>query len=315
MKKNILVIGGSYFIGRIFVTALAKKGDYSIHIMNRGRNPLRLPGVEEYVCDRRDITRIKKVIPPLDYHAVVDLCADFPYEIENVIENLPGTIGQYIYVSTCTVFKPSLDLPKFEDSPKHSSPLPGPMGEYGFNKGLLELETQNSCEKHKIPFTILRPAFVYGPFNYAPRESFFFELILSDKTVPVPKDSLALFQFVYVKDIARILYACIGNSKVYNNAFNLAAEELISYDKLVEVFQQVSGKHIKLERLSIDAIYRDNIPLPFPLDQHEIYSGSRLAETIHFKYTPLMEGMKETFDFYLRHCYNAGDSGEKAKHH
>ncbi len=84
MKKNILIIGGSYFIGRIFVMGLSKKGDYSIHLLNRGRNPLNLPGVEEHVCDRKDITKMKKVIPPLDYYAVLDFCADFPREIANL---------------------------------------------------------------------------------------------------------------------------------------------------------------------------------------------------------------------------------------
>jgi len=303
MKKNILIIGGSYFIGRIFVMGLSKKSDYSIHLMNRGRNPLRIPGVEEYVCDRTDITGMKTVIPPLDYQAVIDFCADFPQEINNLIENLPGTIGQYIYISTCTVFKPSLDYPKFEDSPKPSSALPGPMGEYGYNKWLLELETQNVCQKYNIPFTILRPAFVYGPFNYAPRESFFFDLILSNNTIPIPQDSIALFQFIYVKDIAKILFACLSNEKVFNNTYNLAAEELISYDKLIEVLKQVCGRQIDTKRVSIHTINKDNIALPFPLDQHEIYSGSLITDTLGFKYTPFIEGIKETFDFYKKFTF------------
>jgi 2'-hydroxyisoflavone reductase len=300
MKKNILIIGGSYFIGRIFVMGLSKKDDYALHLVNRGRNPLRIPGVAEYVCDRRDLKEMKKVIPPLDYYAVVDFCADFPQEINNLIDNLSGTIEQYIYISTCAVYKSSLDFPKFEDSPKPSSAPPGPMGEYAYNKWLLELETQKVCQKNNIPYTILRPAFVYGPFNYAPRESFFFDLILKNKTIPVPQDSLALFQFIYVKDIAKILFACLGNEKVFKNTYNLSAEELISYDKLIEVFEQVSGNSIKIKRLSIDTINRDNVPLPFPMDQHEIYSGSLIAGTLNFKFTPFMEGMKETFEFYKK---------------
>ncbi|KGP76377.1 hypothetical protein JT05_05065 [Desulfosporosinus sp. Tol-M] len=303
MKKNILIIGGSYFIGRIFVMGLSKKNDYALHLVNRGRNPLKIPGVTEHICDRRDLKEMKKVIPPLDYYAVIDFCADFPQEINNLIENVSGTIEQYIYISTCAVYKPSLDFPKFEDSPKPSGALPGPMGEYAYNKWLLELETQNVCQKHNIPYTILRPAFVYGPFNYAPRESFFFDLLLMNKTIPVPQDSLALFQFIYVKDIARILFACLGNERVFKNTYNLAAEELISYDKLIEVFEQVSGNSIQTKRLSIDTINRDNIALPFPMDQHEIFSGSLIAGTLNFKFTPFMEGMKETFEFYKKFSF------------
>jgi len=303
MKKNILVIGGSYFIGRVFVQTLINNSDYAIHLLNRGRNPLRLPGVEEHVCDRNDIATMKKVIPPLDYHAIIDFCADFPHEIETILENLPGTFKQYIYISTCTVYQPSLELPKFEDSPKISSPHPGPMEEYGYNKWLLENETKNICASRNIPYTILRPAFVYGPYNYAPRESYFFELLLAGKTIPVPEHSLALFQFIYVKDIANILSACLGNEKAYNNTYNLAAEELISYGKLIDVLQQVSGKRINTKRLSIDTINKHNIPLPFPLDQHEIYSGSLVSSTLDFNYTPFVDGMQETFNFYKQYIY------------
>ena len=303
MKKNILIIGGSYFIGRVFVMGLSKKSDYAIYLVNRGRNPLGIPGVEEHVCDRRNIAEMKKVIPPLNYHVVIDFCADFPQEVSNLLENLPGTLKQYIYISTCTVYKPSLDFPKFEDSPKLSSALPGPMGEYGYNKRLLELEVQSVCQKHYIPYTILRPAFVYGPFNYAPRESFFFDLILSKKAIPIPQESQALFQFIYVKDIAKLLFACLVNEKVFNGTYNLVAEELISYDKLIEVLEQVSGNSIKIKRLSRDSINKNNIPLPFPLDQHEIYSGSLISGTLNFKFTPFTEGMKETFEFYKKFVF------------
>jgi nucleoside-diphosphate-sugar epimerase len=305
MKKNILIIGGSYFIGRVFVLELLKNKEYSIHLMNRGNNPLRLPGIEEHVCDRNDTAGMKKVIPPLDWHVIIDFCAEFPNEIESMISNLPGTIDHYIYISTCTVYEISIDLPKYEDSPKLSGPLPGPFGEYGYNKWLLETELMNLCAKKNIPYTILRPAFVYGPYNYAPRESFFFDLILSNKPVPVPVNSLALFQFVYVKDIAGLCIACLDNQKVYGNTYNLSAEELISYKKLIRVFEEISGRQIQTKEYSIDEIYRYKIPLPFPLDQHELYSGALIAKTLNYKYTSFSEGMKETFDFYQKYCFKA----------
>jgi 2'-hydroxyisoflavone reductase len=303
MKKNILVIGGSYFIGRVFVLMLSRNSDYSIHLINRGNNPLRLPGVVEHVCDRNDTARMKKAIPPLDYNAVIDFCAEFPQQIAAVVEDFPGAIAQFIYISTCSVYKPSLDLPKFEDAPKHDAPLPGAAGDYSYNKWLLEIETRTVCESKGIPYTILRPAFVYGPYNYAPRESYFFDLILSNRAVPVPADSLALFQLVYVKDIAGILASCLGNEQVYRQAFNLSAEELVCYDRLMEVLEQVSGRQIKTERLSVDSIERDGVPLPFPLRQHELYSGSLIARTLDFRYTPFVEGMKKTFAFYQKYIY------------
>lgn len=301
--KNILVIGGSYFIGKVFMLELLNKEGYSIHVLNRGNNPFKRPDVKEYFCDRHNIAEMKKVVPPLDWHVVIDFCAFVPDDVSSMINNLPGTIEQYIYISTTTVYEISDDFPKFENSPKLSGPLPGPFGDYGYNKWLTEIELVKQCETKNIPYTILRPAFVYGQFNYAPRESYFFDLILANKTVPFPEDSMALFQFVFVRDVAAICISCLGNNKVYNNAYNLSAEELISYKKLIKVLKEVSGIFITTKKYTIKEINQNNIPLPFPLDQHELYSGSLIAGTLNFQYTPFVKGIKEAFEFYKKYCF------------
>jgi nucleoside-diphosphate-sugar epimerase len=301
--KNILIIGGSYFIGKVFVLELLNKEGYSIHVLNRGHNPFSRPEITEYVCDRHNIAHLKRVVPSLKWDVVVDFCAFVPDDVKSMINNLPGTIEQYIYISTCTVYEITDDFPKYEDSPKLSGPLPGPNGDYGYNKWLTEIELVNQCHEKRIPYTILRPAFVYGQFNYAPRETYFFDLILSNKDVPVPSDSLALFQFVFVRDVARICIECLGNNKVYNNAYNLSAEELVSYKKLIKVFEEISGTGVKTKKYTVKEILRSNIPLPYPLDQHELYSGSLIADTLNLQYTPFAKGMKEALEFYKKYVF------------
>jgi len=301
--KNILIIGGSYFIGRVFTLMLTRRKEYSIHVLNRGNRPLKIQGVEEYICDRNESERIKRVIPPLDWDAVVDFCADLPQEVNSMINDLPGKLNHYIYFSTCAVYKTSVDYPKYEDSPKLSGSIQGPFGDYGYKKYLTELELAKNCETKNISYTILRPAFVYGPYNYAPRESYFFDLILSNKEVPVPSNSIALFQFVYVTDIASLCISCLGNSTVYGNTYNLSAEEMISYQKLINVFEEISGERIRTREYSFEEIDQKNIPLPFPLEQHELYSGSLISKTLNFKYTPFTKGMKDTFEFYKKHSF------------
>jgi len=303
MNKKILVLGGSYFIGRIFSQSLSKTKGFSLHVLNRGRFPLNLPGVAEYQCDRHDSATIQKKLPAVVYDAVVDFCAYTKEDIKSILNTIPGKIGQYIYISSCAVFEPSSNYPKAEDFPKVKSPAPGPGGEYAYNKALLENEAKESCAEKGIPLTILRPTFVYGPYNYAPRESYFFEHILSGKRIPYPEKTLALFQFIYVRDIAQILIQCLCNQMVYENDYNLSAPELISYDRLFDVFTEISGKQLQKELLSNDIIESERIPLPFPLDGHEIFSGTKISRTLGFTYTPFPEGMRETLDFYRKYVY------------
>jgi len=303
MSNNILVIGGSYFIGRVFSQSLAKTDGFSLHVLNRGRLPLNLLDVAEYKCDRHDGAALQNTLPAIRFDAVVDFCAYQKNDVKTLLENIPGEVGQYIYISSCAAFKPSSDYPKTEDSPKVASPAPGPAGEYACAKALLEEESAETCARNNIPLTIFRPTFVYGPYNYAPRESYFFDLILSGKRIPHPKNNQTLFQFVYVRDIARIITRCLCNQAVYENDYILSAPELVCYDKLLKVLGQISGKKPDTRLMSVNDIEKENIPLPFPLDGHELFSGDKIACALGFAYTPFEDGMKETFDFYRKYIY------------
>ena len=59
--RNILVIGGSYFVGRVCVETLASDPDNRITVVNRGNRPMGQPGVTEIVCDRHDY-RLKEAL-------------------------------------------------------------------------------------------------------------------------------------------------------------------------------------------------------------------------------------------------------------
>jgi 2'-hydroxyisoflavone reductase len=178
--KNILVIGGSYFAGRVFVEELRSHSEYAIYVLNRGRRPLKLEGVNEIVCDRHDKAALSKVMPPLEWHAIIDFCAYQPADVETLLQSLSSQVWQYIYISTTTVYQNSLALPMQEDTPKVTGPLPGPSGDYAYNKWLTEIKLRELCEGKGIAHVSLRPAFIYGKYNYAPRESYFFNLITKE---------------------------------------------------------------------------------------------------------------------------------------
>ena len=298
--KNVLIIGGSYFSGRVLVEELLKEKDFSIFVYNRGRVPLHFEGVTELVGDREDETQIQRAIPCNRWLAVVDFCAYTPDHIEKVIRCLSGSVEHYIFISTTSIYKESRALPLKEDAPKLSGPQPelGSYADYGFNKWLAECKLAHECGEKGIAYTSLRPAIIYGKYNYAPRESYFFDLMKDNKQIILPDNELALFSFVWVVDVAKAIIRTIGNPKTHGRAFNLAGEELVSYRRLVEVLEQIFGKSLQTTRLSIDEINRRRIPLPFPLDSHLLYSGKESERVLGFEYTPFEEGMKKTYEHY-----------------
>jgi 2'-hydroxyisoflavone reductase len=300
MMRNILVIGGSYFAGRVCVETLARDPDNQITVVNRGNQPIGRPGVVEIVCDRHDY-RLKEALPKVTWQVVIDFCAYTPLDVVQFMLAVPNeAIGQYIFISTASVYADTLNLPIKEDTPKLTTPQKelGLAADYGYNKWQAEQKVAAYCVKSRIPYTILRPTIIYGKYNYAPRESYFFDLMAKGRGIALPKNELALYQFVSVWDVAKIIGLCIGNENVYHQAFNLAAEELISYRRFIEVLQEVMNKTVSIYMLESKEIDEQKIPLPFPLEQHLIYSGDLIRCILGFDYAPFIDEMKRTWKWY-----------------
>lgn len=301
MGARVLVIGGSYFIGRVFSILAARETDFELCVLNRGRFPLKNGKIREIRADRHDAQGMRDALAgEVPFDAVIDFCAYDPGDVRSAVQSLPVGTKQYIYISSCSVFAPSAGAPKKEDAPQITEQGQYPGAEYAYGKMLLEKELKAVCTESGIAYTILRPAFVYGPFNYAPRESYYFELMEKDREIPFPVDSHCAFSFVYVKDIARILMGCAANPAVYGQTYNLAGPERVSYQSLTELLGALAGRPLKRRNVTVEEVYRENIPLPFPLDADELYDGNKISEAIGFRYTPFDTGLAETYQTFLR---------------
>ncbi len=109
MKPKVLVVGGSYFAGRVFTMIAASECELTL--LNRGRYSMtRYPGVTELRCDRHDAAALA-ALPAADYDAVVDFCAYAPGDIETLTSSLKATFKKYIYISAADVYDRSAPKP------------------------------------------------------------------------------------------------------------------------------------------------------------------------------------------------------------
>ena len=297
--KNVLVIGGSAFTGRVFSIMASRNGGFELHVVNRGNHAIMLDRVHEYKCDRHDAEKIPDLVPDIHYDALVDFCAYGPGDIESVVASIGSRISQYIFFSTASVYLPCDGIAD-ENTPlsKMSPLLTDPVSSYIRGKVMLEKELIESCSKAGIKYTILRPVFIYGPFNYAPRESYFIELITKKQAVPIPIDATARFSFVYVLDIADILMMSIGDERAYGEVFNLAAQEAVTYELLFSEFEKLNDEPFEKREVTVAQAERENLPLPFPLSGDALYDGSKFTKRFSYEYTPLSKGMEKTFNTF-----------------
>ena len=294
---KILVLGGSYFLGKHFVMHAQNRHD--ITVFNRGNRPLQIDGVNEIRGDRKDRVSLS-VLKGHNYDAIVDFCAYDRADIVSVFEELNGDFEQYIFVSTCDVYERGLGKPLDENAPFETRDFGGEAGRYIAGKVALEEELIENASKYNVRYTSIRPAFIYGPDNYAPREGMYFHWIKEAGQVLHPVDATGEFQMVYVEDVARAIMSCIGNEKAYNQVFNLAPDRMETYDTFVDALAASSEIPFDKVPVSVEIINEKNIPLPFPLTREESnqYDGTKALALIGH-YTTLEEGLKDTLESIL----------------
>lgn len=297
---KILVIGGSYFYGRVFVMLGAK--EHEITVVNRGTYSMEEFGVKQVKGDRHDAALWQR----LDggYDAVVDFCAYTKGDISIVLDNLPGGVKQYILVSTVDAYERGTGVVKGEEVPLETRQFPGEAGTYISGKVALEKEVREVCLRHQAAYTVLRPAILYGPYNYAPRESVFIQMAVQKKCIPSFTDADGRFQFIYVKDAAEAILKCLGAEKAYGQAYNLCQDEILCYDSFFEELQRIYEENLTRIPMSLSEAVTQGVPVPFPATaaETELVSNQKSKTKLGMNYTDFHAGMQKTFTAF-RHVF------------
>src|SRR5262245_46809355 len=98
---ELLILGGTIFVGRHVVEAALKRG-HRVTMFNRGRTGARLyPEVERLYGDRsNDLTALKG----RRWDAVIDTCGYLPRDVRASARLLADAVEQYSFVSTVGVY-------------------------------------------------------------------------------------------------------------------------------------------------------------------------------------------------------------------
>lgn len=289
-------------MGRVFVMLAQER--HEVTVVNRGSQPLAGLRVREIHGDRHDGNLWRQCAE--QYDVLVDFCAYRPGDIRGVVENLAGSVKQYIFISTvdvyvhgqfdsgrCAAGQPGV---REEDAPFETAVFPGEAGEYIAGKVALERELREVCDARGIMTTALRPALLYGPLNYAPRETVFIQRMARDGILPVITGADGKFQFLYVKDGAEAILKCLLNEKAYGQAYNLCGEETADYLILASALKSAAKEPVREEELSFEQAEAGGFPLPFPVTEAEsqLCSNEKSKRELGMVYTSLEEGMRKT---------------------
>jgi nucleoside-diphosphate-sugar epimerase len=171
---NILIIGGTRFIGPFVVKSLYEKG-HEITLFHRGRNNMELPaGVKEILGDRKDLAGYKENFKNISPDVVLDMIALTEEDALGVMKTFRGIAGRIVTISSQDVYLAFGILNKFDECPVEKIPvteessLRRSICPYrGRIKGLENYDKipveKTVMSEPDLPGTILRLPMIYGP--------------------------------------------------------------------------------------------------------------------------------------------------------
>ncbi len=274
---EILVIGGSRFVGPLVVEKLLQK-KHKITLFNRGNHKFNFESVKVISGDRNNGFRISK-----KFDVVVDMCAYNGKHTATALEQLKFDF--FVHMSTAAAYKKTEIFPLTEESPLGAWPV---WGEY--NKGKVECEQVLASSNKK--YATVRPVYILGPNNYCDREHFIYSRIKAGSEILVPGDGQAKVQFVFAKDVAESIAKII--EKQTTGAFNCACSKIITLNGLVEEMGKIVGKTPKIKLMpEHDGVNFSKTEFPFA-NETFVCSNEKLKR-LGVKFTPLVKGLEEDY--------------------
>lgn len=298
--SNILIIGGSRFLGPEIIGKFLKNGD-TVTIFNRGNNygqkiPKKVKQIKGDRLKPEDLKQLKKN----NYDYIFDMCC-FNLDHVSLFLGVVKPKSHIVFLSSAAAYEKPRIFPLYEESKLGEWST---FGDYGVNKAKAEKTYSDYCKKNDLKLTILRPNYLLGKNDYFDRENYFFSRILRNKPILLPGKGDAIQQFGFLDDTAQAFFKIPRCQKNQIEIVNIAGNDLISLRDFILLCGEIAGKKPNLVEISngefgifedrfYDALY------PFPNITFMI-SNQKMVTQYGINPIPLENGLKNIYKFWLK---------------
>jgi nucleoside-diphosphate-sugar epimerase len=306
---HALVIGGTSLIGPPLVEALLDRG-HAVTVMHRSSGTPFGRRVGELLADRNDPAAVRDAVGDRRFDLVFDNVYDWERgttadQVMSTVDVLShDALERYVFMSSVAAYpEPGPGDGAFDEDAK-LRPSSDP-NVYGVQKAESELALFRRAEAGGLRVATIRPAFVYGPHNPFPRESYFWDRLVAGRPIVVPEDGERTMQWVHAADVAEASILAATSGGGLGGAFNLAGPPL-TQTEFVRMLARVAGvaaKLVHVPRAQIEqaggkllepplyfGAYLDIPPLPV--------TGARVRDVLGVELRDLEVGMRDTFAWY-----------------
>ena len=284
---RILMMGGTRFIGVYLTKVLVDRG-HEVVLFNRGNNPAPVEGVEQIQGDRKDASQLKEKLSGESFDAIFDNNGRELSDTQPLVEIFNGKLKHFVYVSSAGVYLPTTQMPHREGDPVDPNSR---------HKG--KHHTEAYLAESGMPWTSIRPCYIYGPQNYNDLEAWFFDRIVRDRPVPIPGKGRYITQFGHIQDLAEAMAGILGNEKAIGKIYNVSGDRYVTFDGLAYACAIAAGKDPE----AIEIVHYDPQQFDFgkrkafPVRQQHFFTDIQQV-TNDLNWQPkydLVSGLKDSF--------------------
>lgn len=309
---NILVTGGSGFIGSNIVHALCKRGDVNIRVLDnfstgRRENLSTLRGeIEVLEGDLRDADTVARAVRGIDVVLHQAALPSVPRSIVAPVTtdevNTGGTVKllnavrnaevpRVVFASSSSVYGDGDELPKAENGPTN------PKSPYAVSKLAGEHFCRVFSELYGIETITLRYFNVFGPHQdptsqYSGVIAKFAESALSNSPYVVNGDGHQARDFTYVDNVVAANMLALEVDVSDASPINVATGHMVSVLDVASAFSELARSEVKIE-------FREAASGDVRFSQASIEKARRLLG-----YSPKVafaDGLARTFAWYMEH--------------
>lgn len=280
-------MGGTRFIG-VYLTKLLVEQGHDVVLFNRGKKPAPIEGIQQIHGDRTDAAQIQDKLAHEEFDAIFDNNGRELSDTKPLADLFKDRVKHFVYMSSAGVYLKSDQMPHIEGDATDPK-----------SRHLGKSETESYLQAQNLPWTSIRPTYIYGPLNYNPLESWFFDRIVKDRPIPIPGNGFHITQLGHVKDLATAMAAVLGNEKAIGQVYNVSGERYVTFDGLAKACAIAAGKSLdSLQLIHYDPKQFDfGKRKAFPMRVQHFFADVHKAMQ-DLKWKPefdLISGLKDSF--------------------
>lgn len=319
---NILIIGGTRFLGRHLVNAALERG-HSVTLFNRGQtNPGLFNDVEQVRGDReKDLSQLAG-----EWDAVIDTCGYLPRIVRMSAEALIGKVKKYVFISSISVYSDLKKIGINEDDPVgriDDETIEEITGEtYGPLKVLCEKAVWDVFGDGAL---IVRPGLIVGPHDPTDRFTYWPVRVARGGAVLAPEKPEVPVQIIDVRDLSDFIIGLLGqNAKGVFNA--TGPGDPLTLGDMLDACKHASGSGANFKWASVKFLEDNQVapwsdmPVWIPDTEEEAgFSRVDISKALQagLKFLPLETTVRDTLQWASArpedHQWKAGLSAEREK--